>query len=329
VSTSDDYAFVEAAGGGLLLEFNSGALMELNESAAFVWRQKLANRPEAAILSEFAVRYGLDPSTARDHVVAALELETSLAGRVESDFKYERCATGYRFAFLGQPVFEIDPAGNEVRLVTTPDRIAGKLRYLLRALAPKILALRGFTVIHASAVDLGGTLLAFSGLSGAGKTTTAKAFAAAGARLVCEDQLMLVPAGSEVLVPLGVEDDIAAWVGKSESSLGALGVANCQDLDQSGNGARVPIREIGFLHSNRRVGRDYHATRLSPASTAGGIFKNTFYGSDTREGWIRHLDVAARIAAFVHGFVLVLPAGLELLQEAAQLQAASRTLKRG
>ena len=61
----------------------------------------------------------------------------------------------------------------------------------LRSVVPKLLALRGIRVLHASAVEIDGSLLVFSGQSGAGKTTSAKAFAQAGARLVSEDLLVL------------------------------------------------------------------------------------------------------------------------------------------
>src|SRR5262249_52962005 len=56
---------------------------------------------------------------------------------------------------------------------------------------PRVLHLRGTTCLHASAVLLDGKLLAFSGASGAGKSTIAAALAARGCQLVSDDVLPL------------------------------------------------------------------------------------------------------------------------------------------
>jgi hypothetical protein len=54
-----------------------------------------------------------------------------------------------------------------------------------------VLAMRGRCVLHGSAVELGGTALAFVGASGQGKSTMAALFCAAGASLVSDDVLRL------------------------------------------------------------------------------------------------------------------------------------------
>ena len=61
-----------------------------------------------------------------------------------------------------------------------------------------VLQQRGALVLHASAVDLGGAVVAFTGPSGAGKSTTASVFAARGYPVVTDDFLPLHVNGSHV-----------------------------------------------------------------------------------------------------------------------------------
>ena len=59
---------------------------------------------------------------------------------------------------------------------------------------------RGYLVLHASAVELGSTCIAFIGEKGAGKSTTAAAFNAHGHPLVADDVLAVSP-GSHLVYP--------------------------------------------------------------------------------------------------------------------------------
>jgi hypothetical protein len=69
-----------------------------------------------------------------------------------------------------------------------------------------LLALRGELMLHASAVALDGTTVAFAGQSGAGKTTIAAVACADGARLVSDDALRVLPAaGGARCAPGGTE----------------------------------------------------------------------------------------------------------------------------
>jgi len=61
------------------------------------------------------------------------------------------------------------------------------------ALPAFVLLMRGEPVLHASAVDVGGSVVAFVGQSGMGKSTMATLACAAGARLVTDDVLRLDP----------------------------------------------------------------------------------------------------------------------------------------
>jgi hypothetical protein len=69
-----------------------------------------------------------------------------------------------------------------------------------------VLAMRGETVLHASAVDVGGAAIAFVGASGMGKSTMATLLCAAGARLVTDDILRLDTTGSAPTCALGATE---------------------------------------------------------------------------------------------------------------------------
>ena len=64
--------------------------------------------------------------------------------------------------------------------------------YLLGPVLGLLLRFRGVTCLHASAVAIGGSVIAFVGAEGAGKSTTAAAFARAGFAAVSDDVVALV-----------------------------------------------------------------------------------------------------------------------------------------
>ncbi len=89
-----------------------------------------------------------------------------------------------------------------------PQRVEDRGWYL-RQMAPVFSAVAGRLVLHASAVHIGGVVVAFVGASGAGKSTTARFFAESGNGFVSDDLLPIrfrpdsvVPVGDRLL-PLG------------------------------------------------------------------------------------------------------------------------------
>src|SRR5262249_21151056 len=85
--------------------------------------------------------------------------------------------------------------------------------------APHVLALRGILVLHASAVLDAAGVLAFCGGSGQGKTTLARALAAAGRELIAEDLLVVRSAGDRPEVVAGAEVAIRAWAARHAAQL--------------------------------------------------------------------------------------------------------------
>src|SRR5204863_8634665 len=126
-----------------------------------------------------------------------------------------------------------DLRGTEVKLATAdgPPRL---LEQLLLAVVPKIAALRGGTVLHASAfLDLTDQVTAFSGESGAGKTTAARAVTDSGARLVSEDKLVLSPTVGPVSVLIEGERRLEAWVAPAAAEVASTGRASCAGLSSA------------------------------------------------------------------------------------------------
>jgi hypothetical protein len=326
MSGVDRYAFAPLLDGGLLLDLDSGGLFELNRTAAFVWRQFLDGVGRETIVSAIAERHGVDVIRARADVASALAPTSSLAPTPLGDFEFRRTNTGYVQLFRGTPELELDASGSVLTVMLPPSaRRPGRMNNSLRALVPKILSLRGHTVFHASAVLTRGRLLMFSGRSGAGKTTTARALADRGATLVSEDKL-LVHADGDVIAWSGAERRIEAWVAQGTRSLLTEECISCVELDEAASGEKLQIAEIGFLDVVPRQGNQLVARRMTVQEVASASFRGMFLGTALAAGWRRQLGVAATFAQAVAGYAATMPDGLLALGLAAEILERRGTL---
>ncbi len=319
-----NFYLVESEDRGLLLDLRSGLLCHLNASATLIWREYLAGQTHDQISESLASQYQLPIDRARSDTEAALHLRLAeMAAPSEMEFRYEETAGGYLFSRRGRAIFRVDEPGHEISLVETDWPAAQEIKNLLTGIAPKILSLRGATVLHAGAASVGGGALLFLGSSGAGKTTTARALVKAGASVVCEDKLV-VDVGMGVAV--GVVDTeaiVADWVAATAPELLRRGTATCELLARIRAGRKVPIAEIGFLSVDRRSTSPSAAERLSPSDAAGAIFSNSFLGSAAPATWKRHLGDSLNLASTVAAYRLNMPDGLPVLAERAR-QIVSR-----
>jgi hypothetical protein len=323
--TGDRFALARVGNGAVLLDTVSGAILELNESAAFAWERKLNGEPAEAIVQAFVSRYSLPLGAATQDVDRVLDPHLESVPPEVGDFRYAQTPDGYTFTFREQVVFVLDPAGQRVKLLND---VGEMLTSLLRALAPKLLALQGEVVLHASAVELNGTVVAFTGASGAGKTTTARALAEAGGQIVCEDQLWVALRNTRAMVSEGGERAILAWVAEAVRELRLWGEVGCGGFSTIGRqGKFLPLAEIGFIDARRRIGNRYLSKELRPWQTAGLVFRNSFHGSAERPTWIRQLECAAQIGSGTTGLELALPEGLDGLAAAMRRIAAAASLR--
>ena len=99
---------------------------------------------------------------------------------------------GYLLTFAEHTQFHVSRDAGHVEVrpsIATPPATTRHL--LLNQVLPLVLSRRGRLVLHASAVSWNGSVTAFIGRSGAGKSTMAAACAAAGALVVTDDCLVL------------------------------------------------------------------------------------------------------------------------------------------
>jgi hypothetical protein len=95
--------------------------------------------------------------------------------------------------------------------------------YLLGPVLGFVLRLRGVTCLHASAVAVGEHAIALVGFPGAGKSTTAAAFAHCGFSVIADDVVALADDGENFLVQLGYPrvnlwpDSVRALFGSAEA----------------------------------------------------------------------------------------------------------------
>ncbi len=100
--------------------------------------------------------------------------------------------------------FALERRGNEV-FADWPDPLTLEdvAPYLVGPVLGIVLRLRGMVPLHASAVSIGGQAIALVGPAGAGKSTTAAAFARCGHRVISDDVVALRQEGSGFRIPPG------------------------------------------------------------------------------------------------------------------------------
>jgi Coenzyme PQQ synthesis protein D (PqqD) len=314
------FSLIEFSNGGLLLDLRSGGLFRLNESATSIWSERLGGNSEVEIANALATTYGLSVADARQHVTNTLDLDAQQekAPLSSEEYIYERSANSYVFSRSGVGILKIDIDTFDIRA----NRI-GALKQIdvlsaLLSVSPKLMALRGHLVLHASAVNVNGRVVAFGGSSGAGKTTTARAMVRSGASPFCEDKLIIRTGTDRIDAIADSESSLLKWVREAAIDLWDGRTVSCVDLEQAClNGSLLPMVEIGFVDSHRRNGDTIAAVTMSVLDAASAIFCNSFYGSDESADWRRQLELAGALAKRLVGRALTMPAGIGPLETAA------------
>ena len=98
----------------------------------------------------------------------------------------------FRFDYADQTQFVIDRSGSEVWAEwSAPLTLEDTATYLLGPVLGFVMLLRGIVCLHASAIAIGNEAIALLGPAGAGKSTTAAAFAERGYSVLAEDVVTL------------------------------------------------------------------------------------------------------------------------------------------
>jgi hypothetical protein len=107
----------------------------------------------------------------------------------------------FHFSYFDQTQFLIDRTGRNIWAIWPPDlTLEDTATYLLGPVMGFVVQLRGSISLHASAIVIADAAVALVGPAGAGKSTTAAAFAERGYRILAEDVVTLDDRGDTFLV---------------------------------------------------------------------------------------------------------------------------------
>lgn len=129
--------------------------------------------------------------------------------------------THFEFAYDDGARFVIARDGSEV-FADWPDRLTLEdiSPYIVGPVLGFALRLRGVFSLHASAVAIGNHAVVLMGPAGAGKSTTAGAFARCGHRVISDDVAALRPEGSRFVIPSGYPR-VNLWAESAQALFGA------------------------------------------------------------------------------------------------------------
>jgi hypothetical protein len=322
------YAIEWIAGNGLLVDLTTGGYFRLNATAAEICRALFDGTNAAEITQQVADRLRIGPKEAGGllrSMEAALETPTVREEPI-GPFRYVRRADSYDLVEGERSVLAVDTEGRYLRLCSSPQELRYPILDHLRAIAPKILRLRGTPILHASAcIFANGAIRGFSGKSGAGKTTTALAFGAAGAGLISEDLIVLSAAGN-LVAHLEGERVAHAWSARAAAALSKHPdvAIDCQELSRAGEGGpTAPLKAVWFVDDTRRGGSAFQLRRLSEIEGFVALLGQSFLAAADADSLRRHLGHTRRLAEEVTLIEAAVPDGLENLALAARDQSVN------
>ncbi|SRR5579875_158310 len=194
-----------------------------------------------------------------------------------------RLAGGWVARFHGSCEFRVNAGGTRVECVPGPgcpdDLLAVLLAGTVTAL---LLTLRGFAVLHSSAVRWKGRTVLFAGPSGTGKTTLAALCCAAGAELVADDVVALAARdGAVASVGLGRELRLRSAAQAVAELFPPPGPPRRWTADGrlaiQPAGAEDEVNDISVVVVSRpdRLSRDVIAHRLAPTPAVAHLLGNS------------------------------------------------------
>jgi hypothetical protein len=322
VTDRQRFDLTEIDGGGLLLDLQTGQILALNDIAFQIWRQFLDYVPNARIADGLARRYEISRDAATADVALALTVPTGVERRRDLDFEYRVTPSGRHLALSEEiPLLELGPTGDHVvvlRQVTSTE-----LESCLRGMAPKLLALAGELVLHASCVSNGSQAVVFQGSSGAGKTTTAHAFGSAAVKVLAEDMLIVTVARGLPRVVVDTETLIKDWARTASLGTIPIGTIIAFHPPLPDEGLRtVPLARLCFIDRADRTGSIIERVALSKAETTALSFCHSFVSSLEAAPLHAHLANVMALTETVPGYRLQLPDGVPLLRAAAEAYSA-------
>jgi hypothetical protein len=318
---ADRYVLARFAAGGVVVDLETGNYFRVDAPAAEVCEVLRTTADPDAAANEVAARLDLP----RAHAATMLaDTRAALAaaparGTPAGPYHFHPQPGGYGLWHAGRCVLTVGGDDAEIRVSPGEDaERSPRLEFYVRALAPKLMYQRGLSVLHASACAIGHSVVAFAGPSGAGKTTTARAFAAAGARSLAEDLVVLKAGAPRASVVLDGEARVHDWARQTAAAL-AAGAARVSSaaLATMADGAATPIDAVLFVDETRRAGTELAVQPLSGPDGLLALMANDFLGGSSRAEWRRFFATALEIASATELGALTAPRGLGSLEAAA------------
>jgi hypothetical protein len=217
--------------------------------------------------------------------------------------------------------FFITPDAADVFCYPRPGVEDGEIQQaFLYPILPLVLNLRGLDAIHGGAVQVGSSAVAFSGVSGGGKSTLLAYLYSAGYPLLSDDYIPLQSHPEGVRVCLG-PSSIRLWP-DAVRALERLGFPpdaqpRRQEPDQGAGANPAPLKRIYFLEASAAGA----GTRITPLSGSEAFMRlvGQAYRLNIHDQVMlrRQADLFSQIAAAGQVRVLRIERGLHLLPEAA------------
>lgn len=239
-----------------------------------------------------------------------------------------RRGSSYLFSYCEGTTFLIDESGARVEAWwDAPLTDADAADYLLGSVLAFVLRLRGMVPLHASAVVIGDRAVLFAGSAGAGKSSTAAAFAVLGYPILSDDIVCVSDSQSSVLAypshpRVSVWSDSAQqlFAGASLPAHSAVYPKRHVDLLADGyrfHGWPVPIETVFVLSDRTRTDQRVETREVTPQAALMHLVSHT-YGNYLLDAPMRgrEFDSLARIATRVAVKELAFGGGLDDLRTA-------------
>lgn len=305
---------------GMALDLETGSYHRLNATALRVCEAlKRGDSPSEAAAALVAA-FDIDAAEAARAVDATLDhLAAPPPPRKPAMFQVDPDGDGFVLCAHGRPIWRISRSGDRIDLLAAPAS-RSELAIYAKWVLPHALALQGVPVLHASALRARNGTLAFSGASGAGKSTASQFMMEAGCNQISEDLLLLNLAGGkptafakgEVMIG-SLSGQIAAELSSNPGAgfvLGGLDVL--ADIDGP------PLVKILLLDRERRSGTEILEERLDPIDALALLLEGSFAEVPSRAVWKNVWDWSLRLASEVRCVRATMPNGLEALRAAAK-----------
>ena len=291
---SERYALARIRDEGILLDLETGSYFAVQGSALVLCSALVAQGSVSSAARRVSEKFEVSRTAAARDVAAFLASLRRTGGRARSRAFRER-ASGFELRGEGDSTLTIARDGT----LCAPRASS----HLLRVAAPHVLALRGETVLHASAILHRGASIAFVAASGTGKTTIGGILGKNGGKLLSEDLVVL---DRNLRVRHDGEPAIRAWARKKAIARHPL------EKSKSSSSPLVAVMLVERAPGLRRA----RIERAERTAAMAALFANAFIELPLARVWTQALDVSRKLVARRIVYTMQVPEGRRALSHA-------------